>query len=572
MKAAGAVDMGVQKKVLPIGTEDFMEIAAGERYYYVDKTGLIRDILRGSSKVTLFTRPRRFGKTLNMSMLKCFFEIGADSSFFDGLAIAGERELCRQYLGKCPVVSVTLKDVEGNDFRTACRIAAAKISAEASRFDFLRTSGRLTPEERELYVSLLQMDMDESTLSGSLWNLSRLLAKHYGRKVILLIDEYDVPLQKAHVQGYYDQMVQMLRGMFSQALKTNLSLELAVLTGCLRVSKESIFTGLNNLKVFTAADMEFDEYFGFTDREVRELLRYYGLTEHYAKIREWYDGYRFGREEIYCPWDVVNCCRDIIGDPQVEPQNYWANSSSNDVVREFVKRMDTGSARRELEILADGGSVRREIRQELTYRDMYTTVDNLWSLLYMTGYLTQRERPDGRMFTLALPNMEIRDIFADQIMALFREETRKDGAALDKLCGALAAGDAGAAQKALEGYLRKVISIGDTAARRGRKENFYHGLLLGILAYKAEWVVYSNHETGDGYGDVLVEAEDGELGIVIELKYAENGDMEAACREALGQIEDRHYEEMLIERGAARILRYGIACYKKRCRVELAAV
>ncbi len=558
-----------EKKLLPIGTEFFDKLRKNN-CYYADKTRLIAELLNSHADVTLFTRPRRFGKTLAMTTIKSFFEIGTDPSLFEGLAISRERELCERHMGKYPVIFVTLKDIEGNDFRTACRMAANKISQEASRFDFLRTSPALTEKQKEQYEKLCSWDMDTDVLAGSLGNLCYFLEKHYGQKVILLIDEYDVPLQKAFYAGYYDEMVQLIRSMFAQALKTNDSLERAVLTGCLRISKESIFTGMNNLQVFTVADSAFSDCFGFTDAEVRDLMDYYDLTGSYESAKEWYDGYRFGEKEIYCPWDMVNYIYDLLFNPLDTPRNFWANSSSNDAVREFVRRMDAGSARRELQVLADGGTVKKRIHQELTYREMYTTVENLWSLLYMTGYLTSAGKPDEDGIPLTIPNREIRAIFADQIMELFREETRNDGESLKQLCGAFAAGDAAGVEKAFGGYLRRAISIRDTSVRKVRKENFYHGILMGLLAYKADWIVTSNRESGDGYSDILVEAEDGSLGIVIEVKYAEDGDLESAAQAALAQIETRRYDETFMDDGIEKVLKFGIACYKKRCRVELA--
>ncbi len=568
-----AIDRG--KKPLAIGTEDFAEVIQTGSYY-VDKTGLITGLLSNPAKVTLFTRPRRFGKTLNMSMLKCFFEVGADPAIFEGLAISKEMDLCERYMGKYPVISLTLKDADGDNFSSSCRRIATRISVEAMRFDFLRTSPALSEEERELYVSLLKRDMDQETIGSSLWDLCRLLEKHYGQKAVLLIDEYDVPLQKAFYAGYYDEMVNLIRGMFSQALKTNPSLQFAVLTGCLRISKESIFTGMNNLKVFTVSDSAFAECFGFTDIEVHDMLDYYGLADSYGSAKEWYDGYRFGRAEMYCPWDVVNYCYDVQMNKKTTPKNYWANSSGNDAVREFVRRLDASSARRELESLVEGGMLRKEIYPELTYRDMYGTIENLWSLLYMTGYLTggpdEMDESDMPLYELSIPNAEIRAIFTGQIMELFREETKKDGESLDRLCGALAVGDAVGVQEAFNVYLRRTISVRDTMAKKGRKENFYHGILLGILSYKSDWIVTSNRETGDGYGDILVETDDRSLGIAIEVKYARGArdeDLDEGVKLALKQIETHHYDEKLREDGVKKVLKYGIACYKKWCRVAV---
>ena len=405
---------GYAGKLPAVGLEFFEKLRRNDGYY-VDKTGLIAELLRGRAEVTLFTRPRRFGKTLNMTMLKYFFEYGADPALFDGLAISKETDLCERYMGKYPVVFVTLKDMEGDDFRTACSMAASAIRWEAARFDFLSTSPALTEDEKEQYAKLCRWDMNQDTLAGSLRTLCQLLWKHYGQKVILLIDEYDVPLQKAFYRGYYDKMVQLVRSMFSQAIKTNDSLELAVLTGCLRISKESIFTGMNNLRVLTVADSRCAAYFGFTDGEVQEMLAYYGLSDAYEAVKEWYDGYHFGEKEVYCPWDVINYVDLLLANPNAQPQNYWANSSGNDAVTEFVRRLDTGSLRQELQLLVEGGTVRRKIRPELTYRDMYNSVENLWSLLYMTGYLTggpaEDDEPDMSLYELSIPNREICGIF-----------------------------------------------------------------------------------------------------------------------------------------------------------------
>ncbi len=556
------------EKMPAVGLE-FFEKLRRNNGYYVDKTGLITELLSNRAEVTLFTRPRRFGKTLNMTMLKYFFEMGADPALFDGLAISRETDLCERYMGKYPVVFVTLKDMEGNDFRSACSMAASSIRWEAARFDFLRTSPALTEEEKAQYVKLCRWDMDRDTLAGSLGTLCQMLQKHYGQKVILLVDEYDVPLQKAFYKGYYDEMVQMIRSMFSQAIKTNDSLEMAVLTGCLRISRESIFTGMNNLRVLTVSDSRCDEYFGFTDGEVQEMLAYYGLSDAYGAMKEWYDGYRFGETEVYCPWDVINYVDLLLANPKARPQNYWANSSGNDAVTEFVKRLDAGAATRELEQLAAGEAVMKEIRQELTYREMYDSIENLWSLLYMTGYLTKCGEADGEKLPLMIPNMEIRGIFKRQIMDLFKEKVAQDGAMVRDFCGALKCGDAVKAEDLFQQYLKKTVSIRDTFARRDLKENFYHGILLGILSFKGNWYVTSNEETGDGYGDVLIETEDDELGIVIEVKYARDGDLDKGAELALCQIEERHYEEKLLDDGIEKVLKYGIACYKKRCRVAL---
>lgn len=564
----------IGKKRLPIGIESFQELQT-ENFYYADKTSLIKDLLTRWAKVNLFTRPRRFGKSLNMSMLKCFFEIGGDKTLFDGLKISQEKELCETYMGQFPVISITLKGVDGLDFITANAAMRNIIGKEALRFQFLLESDRLTEKEKEMYSQLIEVgtekeaifSMPDSALGDSLQTLSQLLAKHYGRKVILLIDEYDVPLDKSFQAGYYEEMVALIRGLFGNALKTNDSLQFAVLTGCLRISKESIFTGLNNLKVLSIAEVQFEEAFGFTDREVREMLEYYGLSDHYEEMKEWYDGYQFGNVEVYCPWDVINYCDALRADPDARPKNYWINTSSNEVVRRFIRESDKASVRREIENLVAGEKITKEIHQELTYKDMYDSIDNLWSVLFTTGYLTQRGKPEGDRFQLAIPNMEIRKIFTTQIMEFFKENVPKNGEALKEFCDALINGNAEGVEKRLGEYLKRTISIRDTFVKKQMKENFYHGILLGILGFEDSWSVSSNKESGDGYSDILVETDDGETGIILELKYAQDGNLDAACQEALDQIERKRYEEAILDEGIDHILKYGIAFYKKRCRV-----
>lgn len=560
--------MEIQKKKLPIGIENFEEIRT-KGFYYVDKTGLIKELLENWGKVTLFTRPRRFGKSLNISMLKSFFELNCRKEIFEGLAISKEASLCEKYMGKFPVVSISLKGINGDSYETAREMAISAVNLEAMRFQYLLDSARLTVFEREAFTKLLRSEMNEGTLYSSLKVLSRLLEKHHNSKVILLIDEYDVPLAKAFDHGYYEQIITLIRNMFEQALKTNDSLEFAVLTGCMRITKESIFTGLNNLKVLSVADVRFDEYFGFTDEEVKELLQYYNMSERYGTVKEWYDGYQFGNVEVYCPWDVVNYCDELRADRGAEPQNYWSNTSSNDAVRKFVQGADIGTTKREIEQLLAGEVIRKEIRQELTYKDMYNSIDNIWSVLFTTGYLTQRGKPERKQFYLAIPNREIREIFTDQIMELFKENIRRNGEAVGSFCDALKNGDAEGVETGFMDYLRKTISIRDTFVKKQMKENFYHGILLGLLGYRDAWEISSNKESGDGYSDILVEIFDEATGIVIEMKYAQDGNLEAGCREALEQIKKNRYEEILHEEGIESILKYGIACYKKRCKVLL---
>lgn len=560
------------KAMLPVGIESFERIRT-EHFYYVDKTGMIRDLLQNMTYVNLFTRPRRFGKTLNMSMLRYFFEVGTDSRLFDGLAIEEEKELCERYLGKFPVISISLKSVGGRNFEMAKAMMCSAIGNEAMRFPFLEQSERLAERERQRYSAIVNLDEDGSfamsdrTLQDSLLILSHCLQKHYGQKVVILIDEYDVPLDKAYQAGYYDEMVELIRNLFGQAFKTNESLFIAVLTGCLRVSKESIFTGLNNFSVLTVKDVHFNEYFGFTDREVREMLTYYDKMEKYTAVREWYDGYRFGNLDIYCPWDVINYCYALKMNPSARPQNYWINTSGNDIIRKFICGANE-TTKTEIEQLVNGGRIRKKIRPELTYRELDARSDHLFSLLYTTGYLTQcgEAEEDGTM-DLVIPNREVRWIFVDQIQEWFAEETTKDSRKLEEFCKCFEANDAASIEMGFNSYLAKTISIRDSNVKKSMKENFYHGILLGILSSRDGWTVRSNAESGEGYSDISVEITDREIGIVIEIKYAENARLEEACQEALQQIQDRNYEERLVNDGMKTIYRYGIACYKKRCRV-----
>ena len=568
--------MAMQTK-LPMGIENFREIRTGG-FYYVDKTGLIKTLLENPGKVNLFTRPRRFGKTLNMSMLKYFFEAGSDVmpfnniTLFDGLEISKEKELCEEYMGKFPVISITLKGATGESFDDAKVMLRRIIGKEAMRFRFLLESDRIDDAERSQYKALVSMDktgaftMSDELLKDSLQTLSQLLQKHYDQDVIMLIDEYDVPLDKAYQSGYYDSMVELVKILFGNAFKTNDSLKFAVLTGCLRISKESIFTGLNNFKVYTVKDVRYKEYFGFTDAEVRQMLEYYGFSGQYDSVKEWYDGYMFGNLGIYCPWDVINYCGDLRDGSVTEPQNYWVNTSSNDIIRRFLSKADA-AARDEIELLINGGHVKKMVHQELTYRDLDSDIDNLWSILFTTGYLTQAGEDEEGLSSLVIPNREIRWIYVQQIRKWFKDESWKDTQKLENLRRAFEGNDTTAIEKEFAFYLRKTISIRDTNIKKEMKENFYHGVLLGLFGNMDGWKVKSNAESGDGYSDISVEVEDQEIGIVIELKYAENAAFDSACREALEQIHDNHYEEALADDGMTTIYRYGIACYKKRCRV-----
>ena len=556
--------------MLPIGIENFVKIREND-FYYVDKTGLIEMLLNNWGEVNLFTRPRRFGKSLNMSMLRHFFEIGTDPSLFNGLAISNNQELCREFMGKYPVVSISLKGVDASNFSDAQKYLARIISEEANRLHFLENSDKLTANDKSLFRELADYRMSDSAQIYSLRDLTRLLEKHYGQKVIVLIDEYDVPLAKANENGYYDEMVLLIRNLFGNALKTNDSLKFAVLTGCLRIAKESIFTGLNNFNVYSITNIDFDEYFGFTDAEVREMLQYYGLDDHYDTVKEWYDGYRFGNSEVYCPWDVINYCKEHLSNPSAAPKNYWMNTSGNDVINHFIDSMDQKGqlTKSELETLVNGGTIQKEICEELTYREMYSTIDNLWNTLFMTGYLTSRGTPDGSLYELAIPNREVRNIIISRILTRFKEDVKKDGETVGKFCDALYEGQPEEVEQLFREYMKKIISVRDTFVQKPLKENFYHGILLGILSFKDGWMVRSNRESGNGFSDIMIRIDDSDTGIIIEVKYSESNDLEAECQKALRQIEDTGYTEALHQEDVHKILKYGIACRRKDCRVMM---
>lgn len=503
-----------------------------------------------------------------MSMLKNFFSIHSDKKLFDGLKVTKEEVLCEKYMQKFPVILISLKGIESLTYEGAFGMAVQVMNQAASEVDYLIDSKNLTKEDKKAFKKLLSGDIKETEFMGSLHKLSYLLAKHHKSKTVILIDEYDVPLAKAFTYGYYDHMVNLIRGFLGNALKTNEYLQFAVLSGCMRISKESNFTGINNFNIMSITDVEFDEYFGFTDEEVKKLLEDYELSNHYESIKNWYDGYHFGNVDVYCPWDVICHCRKLLADPKIEPQNYWMNTSSNDIVKKIIEKTDNLTTKREIERLVAGEEVIKELHQELTYEEMYTSIDNIWSVLFTTGYLTQRGRTEGNRFRLVIPNMEIRNIYTSQIMNWLKENVAKDGETLGFLCDALQQGNAQKVEEYFTAYLKKTISIRDTFARKNLKENFFHGILLGILGMKEQWAVFSNREAGDGYSDIMIETDD-DTGIIIEVKYVHDGDLDAGCKEALRQIEDTRYEEELRDEGMERILKYGIACYKKRCKVSI---
>lgn len=559
------------KLMLPTGIEDFKEIRT-DGYYYVDKTALIEQVLDKRSKVTLFTRPRRFGKTLNMSMLRYFFETGTDSKLFNGLYISQNAELCEKYMGKYPVIAISLKGVDADSYTKAKAQIIKIINREARRHRFLLKSENLDSFDKELLTQLLSRQMEEDTITSSLQELTEVLEAHFSKKVVVLIDEYDVPLAKAYENGYYDKMVLLIRNLFGNVLKTNDSLAFAVLTGCLRIAKESIFTGLNNFTVYSITDEEFDETFGFTDREVQKMLAYYGLDSHFEEVKAWYDGYRFGTADVYCPWDVVYYCKDHQNNPNAEIKNYWINTSGNEFIQHFVDSMNDPHmlTKSELELLVSGDTVVKQVDEMITYKELYSNIDNMWSTLFMTGYLTQRgKEPDGR-YHLAIPNREICDCMVRRVLALFKRSVSQNQELLRSFFNAMLASDAGTMEHALTEYMGKTISIRDSFAKSIR-ENFYHGLLIGILGSQGAWKATSNKESGDGFSDILIEVNEDDLriGMVLELKYSKTENaLDKECDDALQQIEDKNYDQELREKGYTKILKYGIAFYHKKCRVK----
>ena len=551
---------------LPIGIENFEKLRR-EGFYYLDKTGLIRDLLNNWGEVNLFTHPRRFGKTLNMSMLKSFFEIGADETLFEGLQILQETELCEKYMGKYPVVFLTLKGVDGLTFEEAKGRLRSVIREEMYKLRFLLDSDKIPESEKCVLIRFLDEQETDEDVKNSLKMLSSLLKQHYGQKVILLIDEYDVPLDKAFHNGYYKEMVSIIRGLFEHALKTNEYLQFAVVTGCLRISKESVFTGLNNFKVLSIVDRRFDEHFGFTDAEVKQLLKSYQLEQHFAEMKEWYDGYHFGNTDVYCPWDVINYVDHLCADPDAEPQAYWINTSGNAMVKRFVSKADK-TTQREIEQLIAGEAIEKPVRLELTYEDIDKSINNLWSVLLTTGYLTHTGKTANGSYKLVIPNREVREVFILQIQEWFEQEIIEKEKTTQPLCAAFQAGDAVEVCRNLTAIMGRMISVLDTKARDEQKENFYHGLLLGLLRSEPTWLIMSNAESGEGFSDILVETDDPDAGLVIEVKYSPTLEgLEDACARAMAQIKARRYDERLRNDGRNDILAFGVAFWKKRCKV-----
>ena len=556
----------MERKKLPVGIDNFEKLRR-EDFYYIDKTGLIRDLLNNWGEVNLFTRPRRFGKTLNMSMLKSFFDIGTDKTLFDGLEISKETALCEAYMGKYPVVFISLKGVDGLTFEDAYGMLRVIIRAEAFRMEYLAQSNKVSEKELQAFLRLLDEKDTKEDILDSIKTFSSLLYQHYGQKVVLLIDEYDVPLDKAFHHGYYREMVALIRGLFGQALKTNDFLQFAVLTGCLRVAKESIFTGLNNFKVLSIVDPRFDEHFGFTDDEVKRLLSDYHLEQSFEEIKEWYDGYHFGEVDVYCPWDVINHVDLLRAKSDARPQAYWINTSGNDMVKRFVDKAEDKTTQQEIERLIDGEAITKAVQLELTYDEVDKSIDNLWSVLFTTGYLTFIGVTEDGRYKLVIPNREVREVFVRQINEWFKERVASDTKPMQALHRAFLNGDAEGVASGLTAIMGKMISVLDTKARDAQKENFYHGLLLGLLRSEPTWLIMSNAESGEGFSDILIEPEDPDAGIVVEVKYAPTfRELDGACVKALEQIKERRYDERLRNEGREDILAYGIAFNRKRCK------
>lgn len=558
----------MEKKLkLPVGIDGFEKIRRNG-FYYIDKTKLIEQLFLNWGEVNLFTRPRRFGKTLNMSMLKSFFEIGTDTSLFDGLYVSENKELCEQHQGQYPVIFLSLKDVEGLSFSEAKRKCIQLIKREAERFYGLKNSERLLDIDKKNYCRLLDMTVqeeDSDIVSSSIKMLSALLYKHYGKKTVILIDEYDVPLDKAFQHGYYKEMVHFIRGLLGEALKTNDSLSFAVLTGCLRVSKESIFTGLNNFKILSITDTRFDEQFGFTDTEVRKLLLDYHLEDRFEEVKEWYDGYRFGNADVYCPWDVINFVDRAKDDKEAKPEAYWINTSGNDLVKRFIDKANK-TTKNEIERLVNGEAIEKELRLDLTYEEVDQSIENLWSVLFTTGYLTQSGRNEDGAYRLIIPNREVREVFRLQINEWFKKSIFSNTERLTAFWKAFEEGDTEGVEQYLNRVLSNSISVFDTKARKEEKESSYHNLLVGILTGNADWLVKSNVEAGEGFADIIVETDDPDAGIVAELKYTKNfDDMKMTCQKAIDQIRDRRYQEYLLNDDRKDIRLYGITFCKKRC-------
>lgn len=557
------------RKRIPIGIEFYQEMMEKE-YYYVDKTLLIKEILDKGGKVTLFTRPRRFGKTLALTMLQAFFELEPEKSgrksdkirYFEGMKIAEAGEKYLEHMGRYPVIFLSLKSARQPDFEMAYENMVDEIVKEYERHQ--RIVDGLTEPRRKRYRLLMNRRADRAAYGKALQFLSECLEQYYGRKTVLLLDEYDVPLENAYLRGFYQEMTDFVRSLFESALKTNKSLEFAVITGCLRISKESIFTGLNNLEIISVLNEEFGEYFGFTRKETEEALEYYGFPEKMEEAQNWYDGYLFGNVGVYNPWSILNYIKALLASDQAFPKSYWSNTSSNSIVKELVETADT-SAKKEIETLIAGGTIEKPVQEDITYGDIQKSQDNLWNFLFFTGYLKKAgERRDARTvyLTLKIPNEEVLNIYETTIREWFEEKIKVyDFTAMYQ---AMLKGDCEKFGRILKQQLMESISFYDN------QESFYHGFLLGLLRGLKDYEVLSNRESGEGRPDILLKPYDEQKpAVILELKYAGNfKEMEALCQKALTQIQEKKYTDSLSQEGYQTILKYGVCFYKKSCMVR----
>ncbi|NFO46435.1 AAA family ATPase [Clostridium botulinum] len=553
-------------KALPIGVDSFEKLITRD-YYYIDKTLLIKDLLDNKAYVNLFTRPRRFGKTLNMSMLQYYFEKREENNsyLFENLNIMEAGEEYISHMGQYPVINLSLKSAKQPNFELAYISIARRIAEEYKRHEYILKSENLK-NEKERFFKILKEQGDEGDYTDSIFFLSQCLEKYHNKKVIILIDEYDVPLENAFFEGFYDKMIAFLRSLFESALKTNSSLEFSVITGCLRISRESIFTGLNNLNIVSILNDRYAEHFGFTDDEVKKILKDYKLEEKYSVIKEWYNGYIFGSTNVYNPWSVVKYVYDLLPNINVFPSSYWANTSSNSIVKSLIEKADSVT-KKEIELLIEGKTIEKRVHEDITYDEMYDSMENLWNFMFFTGYFKKvgerMDEEDNHYITLKIPNKEVKYIFKNKILKWFHDKVKvKD---LSKMYSAIFSKDVETFQKELNAMLRQTISFNDAY------ENFYHGFTLGVLANMHDFLVKSNREAGDGRSDIFIKSLSiFEPCVILELKVCDKPkDIFKKCDEALAQIDAKNYEEELKEEGYENIIKYGISFYRKDCVIKV---
>ena len=564
-----------QKKKLSIGIENFTKLQT-EDFYYVDKTMLIKELLDNWAEVNLFTRPRRFGKTLNMSMLQYYFEDKRDqftgekidnSYLFEGLNIKAEGEKYTKYMGKYPVINLSLKSAKQPTYKMAYESLIDEIMKEYRRHNFILNSDKLLQSEKKIFLDISNGEAKEIEYAKSLQFLSSCLEKYFGSKTIILIDEYDVPLENAFFEGFYDEMISFIRSLFESALKTNPSLEFSIITGCLRISRESIFTGLNNLNIISILNNRYAEYFGFTAEEVEELCDYYNIQEKYETAKKWYNGYTFGHKNVYNPWSVVKYIYDVLGDSHVFPTSYWANTSSNSIVKSLIERADD-ITKGEIEALIEGKTIEKPVHEDITYDDVYDNLDNLWNFMFFTGYfkkISERmdENTQEKFVELAIPNLEVKYIFRTKILKWFNEKIKSED--LSILYTSIINGEVDVFQKEVNRLLKKTISFNDAY------ENFYHGFMIGLLSHMDGYIVKSNRETGDGRCDIYIKPLSiFDKAVIIEMKVCDKPkELFTKPQDALQQIEDKKYAYELNESGYEDIIKYGMAFYRKDCIIKI---